>query len=83
MQITVSILFQIQNRLEKCSADINNQNCIEYYEQTSWFKISKIKDKEILRVTSNTSSTQPNCVHLSNQYKNQDWTSTTEYFNFF
>jgi len=35
MQITVSILFQIQNRLEKCSADINNQNCIEYYEQTS------------------------------------------------
>jgi len=61
----------------KCTADINNQNCIEHYKQTSWLKMSEIKDEGMLLVTPNTSSTQPNCVHLSNQYRNQDWTSTT------
>jgi len=44
--------------------------------------MSEIKDEEMLLVTSNTSSTPPNCVHLSNQYRNQDWTSASQYFNF-
>lgn len=70
MQITVSILFHIQNMLEKCTADINNEKCIEHYKQTSRFKMPEIKDEEMLLVTSNTSSAQLNCVHLSNQYRN-------------
>lgn len=78
MQITVSILFQIQNILEKCTADINNKNCIEHYWQTSRFKMSEIKEEEMLLVTSNTSSRQPNCVHLSNQYRNEDCTSASQ-----
>jgi len=39
--------------------------------------MSKVKDEEMLLVTSNTSSIQPNCVHLSNQYRNRTWISAT------